>query len=596
MVNGWCFGGAFTPIVACDLAIAADEATFGLSEVNWGIIPAGNVTKATSETIGLSQRALLRDDGRDRSTASRRPRWVSSTSRCRARSSRSARRASSRGCCSTKNQTVLRGIKIAMKRMQYMDWDVVGRLSLREDGRGAVLRRERQPRERDEGVPRRQDVQARARALQRDEDSGAHELASGGAGDDADSRASAIGAGAARRRALALLRSRVSRRRARGATDSPARRRSRATRSSRRRRRTGRRTAATGTTNAIRRSRRSTATTSRTSKACGARACDGSGVGTKYSGEAQPLVYDGVVYVVDGRRRRVRDRRRQRRDPLVVRGESRRTRTTSSAAAGRAAASGSATARCSSASSTASSSRSIRRPARSRGRCKPSAGRTGFSDHERAALLRRARHHGLRRRRVRHPRPREGVRREDGKLVWTFYTIPGPGELGPRHVAAGQRRVEARRRVGLADAGRRSRARAHLSSRRATRAPTTTAPCAPATTCSSASIVALDAKTGEIPLALPAGASRHLGLRRPEPRRAVRSRVRTARCAKASRSRARRAGSTSSTARTASRSSASTSSPCRRSRAKRPPRRSPTRAATRSCRSRSTSRPKASRS
>ena len=29
MVNGWCFGGAFTPLVACDLAIAADDATFG---------------------------------------------------------------------------------------------------------------------------------------------------------------------------------------------------------------------------------------------------------------------------------------------------------------------------------------------------------------------------------------------------------------------------------------------------------------------------------------------------------------------------------------------------------------------------------------
>src|SRR5687768_7288575 len=25
MVNGWCFGGAFTPLVACDLAVAADE-------------------------------------------------------------------------------------------------------------------------------------------------------------------------------------------------------------------------------------------------------------------------------------------------------------------------------------------------------------------------------------------------------------------------------------------------------------------------------------------------------------------------------------------------------------------------------------------
>ena len=52
MVNGWCFGGGFTPMVACDLAIAADEATFGLSEINWGIIPAGNVTRSVAATMG----------------------------------------------------------------------------------------------------------------------------------------------------------------------------------------------------------------------------------------------------------------------------------------------------------------------------------------------------------------------------------------------------------------------------------------------------------------------------------------------------------------------------------------------------------------
>ncbi len=51
MVNGWCFGGAFSPMVACDIAIAADEAQFGLSEINWGILPAGNVTKAVSLTM-----------------------------------------------------------------------------------------------------------------------------------------------------------------------------------------------------------------------------------------------------------------------------------------------------------------------------------------------------------------------------------------------------------------------------------------------------------------------------------------------------------------------------------------------------------------
>jgi feruloyl-CoA hydratase/lyase len=53
MVNGWCFGGAFNSMIACDLAIAAEEATFGLSEINWGIIPAGAVTKAVTSVIGL---------------------------------------------------------------------------------------------------------------------------------------------------------------------------------------------------------------------------------------------------------------------------------------------------------------------------------------------------------------------------------------------------------------------------------------------------------------------------------------------------------------------------------------------------------------
>jgi len=57
MVNGWCFGGAFTPLVSCDLAIAAEEARFGLSEINWGIIPAGVVTKAVAEV--MSQRDAL---------------------------------------------------------------------------------------------------------------------------------------------------------------------------------------------------------------------------------------------------------------------------------------------------------------------------------------------------------------------------------------------------------------------------------------------------------------------------------------------------------------------------------------------------------
>jgi trans-feruloyl-CoA hydratase/vanillin synthase len=45
MVNGWCFGGAFTPLTSCDFAIAAEDAQFGLSEVNWGILPGGFVSR-----------------------------------------------------------------------------------------------------------------------------------------------------------------------------------------------------------------------------------------------------------------------------------------------------------------------------------------------------------------------------------------------------------------------------------------------------------------------------------------------------------------------------------------------------------------------
>ncbi|MBF5007739.1 p-hydroxycinnamoyl CoA hydratase/lyase [Diaphorobacter caeni] len=54
MVHGYCFGGAFVQLFACDFAIAADEALFGLSEVNWGILPGGLVGKVIVD--GLSYR------------------------------------------------------------------------------------------------------------------------------------------------------------------------------------------------------------------------------------------------------------------------------------------------------------------------------------------------------------------------------------------------------------------------------------------------------------------------------------------------------------------------------------------------------------
>ena len=53
MVNGYCFGGAFVQLAACDFAIAADDAPFGLSEVNWGILPGGLVGKVLTDTVNF---------------------------------------------------------------------------------------------------------------------------------------------------------------------------------------------------------------------------------------------------------------------------------------------------------------------------------------------------------------------------------------------------------------------------------------------------------------------------------------------------------------------------------------------------------------
>jgi feruloyl-CoA hydratase/lyase len=122
MVNGWCFGGAFTPVCACDLAFAAEDAVFGLSEINWGILPAGNVTKATIETIGYRNAlyyAMTGEtfDGRKAAEMGLVNEAVP-LEQLRDRTRDLAR------TLLEKNQTVLRGIKLAVKRTKYMDWEV----------------------------------------------------------------------------------------------------------------------------------------------------------------------------------------------------------------------------------------------------------------------------------------------------------------------------------------------------------------------------------------------------------------------------------------------------------------------------------------
>jgi trans-feruloyl-CoA hydratase/vanillin synthase len=121
MVNGWCFGGAFTPLISCDLAIAAEEARFGLSEINWGIIPAGVVTKALAQVV--SQRDALyyimtgeTFDGRQAATM----RLVNEAVPLKDLRARVKQLAE---VLMSKNPTVLRAAKIAYRRVREMSYD-----------------------------------------------------------------------------------------------------------------------------------------------------------------------------------------------------------------------------------------------------------------------------------------------------------------------------------------------------------------------------------------------------------------------------------------------------------------------------------------
>jgi len=121
MVNGWCFGGAFTPLVACDLAIAADEATFGLSEINWGIPPGGNVSRALAETVGTRDAMLYIMTGRpfDGRRAAAMGLVNESVPRAQLRETVAALANELKA----KNPVVLRAAKLGFRHCREMSWD-----------------------------------------------------------------------------------------------------------------------------------------------------------------------------------------------------------------------------------------------------------------------------------------------------------------------------------------------------------------------------------------------------------------------------------------------------------------------------------------
>ncbi len=54
-VNGFCLAGGTEMMLACDLRIAAENATFGLTEVRWGIIPGAGGTQRLPRMVPLAR-------------------------------------------------------------------------------------------------------------------------------------------------------------------------------------------------------------------------------------------------------------------------------------------------------------------------------------------------------------------------------------------------------------------------------------------------------------------------------------------------------------------------------------------------------------
>ncbi|MDC3415165.1 enoyl-CoA hydratase-related protein [Aquibacillus sp. 3ASR75-11] len=54
-INGYALGGGFELALACDFRIAVDDATLGLPEVSWAIVPGAGGTQRLPRLIGISK-------------------------------------------------------------------------------------------------------------------------------------------------------------------------------------------------------------------------------------------------------------------------------------------------------------------------------------------------------------------------------------------------------------------------------------------------------------------------------------------------------------------------------------------------------------
>ena len=120
-VNGWCFGGAFTPLISCDFALAADTATFGLSEVNWGIFPGGLVSRDLAEAMNYRDALYYTLTGKNFSA--QRAREVGLINEVVPKDQLHSAVMELAGDLKKLNPTVLRAAKEALRTCWHMDYE-----------------------------------------------------------------------------------------------------------------------------------------------------------------------------------------------------------------------------------------------------------------------------------------------------------------------------------------------------------------------------------------------------------------------------------------------------------------------------------------
>src|SRR5918995_3006975 len=126
-ITGWCLGGALTVVAGCDVAIASEDALFGLPEVNFGHFPAGETTSVLTEHLRPKHGLYYALTGKMMSA--REAERIGLISRVVPRADLDEEVAEYRKCAAPKSPGALKGVKEAGLYSSYSPPDVAFEIS-----------------------------------------------------------------------------------------------------------------------------------------------------------------------------------------------------------------------------------------------------------------------------------------------------------------------------------------------------------------------------------------------------------------------------------------------------------------------------------